>query len=155
MGYSAEDINTRPRARGIFLNRLPDEALLALPDEPAAAPLEMAEDEVESDMKVEAEPAEGTEQLWSQVEGAEDEEEEEEQDDEEADVPLTHEQRLHNFVLWYIGEQRITLGYRFTSDRQNTLQNALLEAKITDVLSFVQGKIMQHLKDNQHVAVVS
>ena len=146
----ADDITTRPRARGIFLSRLPNEALLALPDEPAASP-PVVEDEV--DMKAEAEPAESTEELWSHIDEPQDEEEEEEQGDEEFDEPLTHEQRLQQFVLWYIGEQRITLGYRFTSDRQNTLQSALLNAKITDVLSVVQSRIVQHLKDSQEAGV--
>jgi hypothetical protein len=141
----ADDITTRPRARGIFLSRLPNEALLALPAEPA--PPEPAQNEVE--MKVEVQPEEAVEELQSEAAQEEDEEEEEEQDEAEVEVPLTQQERLHKFILWYIGEQRITLGHKFTGDRQNTLQQALIDHGITDMLSFVISKIQQHLKDSR------
>jgi hypothetical protein len=100
-------------------------------------------------MKVEVQPEEAVEELQSEAAQEEDEEEEEEQDEAEVEVPLTQQERLHKFILWYIGEQRITLGHKFTGDRQNTLQQALIDHGITDMLSFVISKIQQHLKDSR------
>ena len=150
----AEDIETRPRARGLFLNRLPNQALLALVQEPAAAAAAAAETEAvadggEASMAAAAQLQDGKEEVADEEEDEEmDEEEEEQKDEVEAEI-LTHEQQLHNFIVAYVAAGPITTGYRFGPDNAAKLSDALVRAGLTDMGDYVQGKIRQYLRANQ------
>ncbi len=70
-----------------------------------------------------------------------DDEEEEEEAMEEENTRLT----LDQFVKKYIAETPIVRGYKFTGTREQTLQSALIDAKLGDMASVVIKKIKEHL----------
>ena len=84
---SAEDIETRPRARGLFLSSLPNDALLALPQEPAelvpAVEMDMG---VDSIAEIEAAEQQADAKQQDEVDHVVAEQDEEDEDDEKDEL---------------------------------------------------------------------
>jgi hAT family C-terminal dimerisation region len=100
---------------------------------------EMTEEEMEQKYNEDKQEADGDEE---EEEAAEEEEEEEEEEAmEEENTRLT----LDQFVKKYIAETPIVRGYKFTGTREQTLQSALIDAKLGDMASVVIKKIKEHL----------
>jgi hypothetical protein len=153
----SEDIETRPRARGIFLNRLSNDALVPLPDEPnqpAVPSSPSAEpDALQEQAAADAlpPPEVAAEEEKAEREGKENAEEEEEEDEmEEPDCEdESPEQRLQRFIVDIIARWRISKGFRFNGDKLNELDNESRAANLGYSATYVKDKIGQYLRINQ------
>jgi hypothetical protein len=142
----SEDIETRPRARGIFLHRLPNDALLPLPDDTVPpADLLVQDDQGAAAAGDEDDEEEGGKEEKKQEEQEEDDDEED-ADHEEAKQEDSPALRLHNFVRKMVRDWTITRKFRFTSDLDNALSKRRDDAGLGHLtVEHLKAHIRHHL----------
>ena len=160
----SDDMETRARGRGLFLSRLPNEALMALPADELVA--DAAAAAAVSTAQIAAAAAESD--VAAPDEGAEAELEESVEDDvyveemKEGELNESPQDRLLRFINGpdgIISRWRITPGFRFNSDMQNRLQQELIAEGLADTLDYVRAKIVEEAKKRataaqQHGSIV-
>jgi hypothetical protein len=155
----SQDIEHRPRARGIFLKALPNDALIPLPSEPIQPTLpppfpqpqvDIAADSeggnVGGEMRVDSEEGEGA--VEAHESDWEEEEKDVDMDEKESKEEETPSQRMTRFITRVVASMRITRRFRFNSDMTNVLAQEMQVAGISDTVTHVQMLIRQYLSSD-------